>query len=121
MEAWKESDLSQTAFAEREGVNPGTFKWWAYRLGHGSRRVVERESAKASSADKTTFVAVRVRAPASSRGANESPRLTVAHQPLSSAVEVVLANGRRVRCDLAHVEDPRLVALLTLAEGVRAC
>jgi hypothetical protein len=36
-------------------------------------------------------------------------------------VEVVLANGRRVRCRLSQVEDPRLAVLLTLADGVRRC
>ena len=121
MNVWKESGLSKTAFAAREGINLGTFKWWAYRLGYGNRRVVERESAKASSADKVTFVPVRVRASVHSRAAQESARATVAPQPSPSGVEVVLANGRRVRCDLAHVEDPRLAALLTLAEGVLAC
>jgi hypothetical protein len=34
-------------------------------------------------------------------------------------VDVVLANGRRVRCSLSQVEDPRLAVLLTLADGVR--
>ncbi len=121
MDAWKESGLSQTAFAAREGVNLGTFKWWAHQLDRGNRRVVERESAEASSPNKATFVPVRVRASVDSRAAKESARGTVAPQPPSSSVEVVFANGRRVRCDLAHVEDPRLAALLTLAEGVPAC
>lgn len=120
METWKESGLSQTAFAEREAVNLGTFKWWAYRLGHGSRGAAERESAKTIAEEAATFVPVRVRASARSL-ARKSARSPVASQSASSGIEIVLANGRRVRCDLAHAEDPRLAALLTLADAVRVC
>lgn len=30
---WRVSRLSATAFARREGFNPGTLRWWAWRLG----------------------------------------------------------------------------------------
>lgn len=38
-----------------------------------------------------------------------------------SVVEVVLANGRRVRCDLGSADDPRLAKLIDLAEGGARC
>lgn len=120
MEAWKESGLSQTAFAEREGLNLGTFRWWAYRLGHGSRRAAAGEATKSSLAGKATFVPVHVRPSVDGRCATEAAR-PAALQSRSNGVEVVLTNGRRVFCDLAHVEDPRLAALLKLVEEVRSC
>ena len=69
------------------------------------------------------FVPVRVRAsvsagPGVTKVAARSP---VTQARASAGVEVVLANGRRVRCDLAQVDDPRLAALLALAEGAREC
>jgi hypothetical protein len=66
-------------------------------------------------------VRVRARISAGPPVTKVSARPPVTHAPASAGVEVVLANGRRVRCDLAHAEDPRFAALLALAEGARAC
>lgn len=51
-------------------------------------------------------------------------RPTVAVVPTASSadsIEIALVNGRRVRCALSQVGDPRLAALLALAEGGRGC
>jgi len=47
--------------------------------------------------------------------------VVVPNASATDSVEIALANGRRVRCTLAQAGDPRLAALLALAEGGRAC
>jgi transposase-like protein len=121
IEACSRSGLSYAAFAEREGIHPGTFTWWASKLCAGGRRCsLERE---APAANRATFVPVRVRssAPTLARVASELARPSATRTAASGRVEVVLMNGRRVRCDLAQVDDPRLAALLKLAEGGSVC
>lgn len=122
IDAWRRSGLSQSVFSVREDISLGTFKWWVYRLDRANRLVAEHESVRASSVSGPTFVPVRVRGSANSHATNESAHSRVVREePASSSVEVVLANGRRVRCDLAHVSDRRLAELLKLAEGAVGC
>jgi len=124
MEACTRSGLSRAAFAEREGIHPQTFTWWASRLSGGAKRPAPGPSrAPASAVVAAKFVPVRVRASVSAgpRVTKASARRPVRQAPASVGVEVVLVNGRRVRCDLAQVDDPRLAALLALAEGAREC
>jgi hypothetical protein len=118
------SGLSRTAFAERAGIHPGTFTWWASRLGGGTKSpVLERNPSRGSAVDEAKFVPVRVRTSVSAGRsvAKASAPTSLTRSASSEGVEVVLSNGRRVRCDLAQVEDPRLAALFSLAEGVLVC
>lgn len=115
IEACSRSGLSYAAFAEREGIHPRTFTWWASKLGGASRRR-SLDPEATSSTDTATFVPVRVRA-----GGPTHVRPPSARSAASGTVEVVLANGRRVRCDLEQVDDPRLAVLLRIAEGSIVC
>ena len=127
VEACERSGLSRAAFAEREGIHPGTFSFWASRLAPKRAKKLKR----VERAETSSFVPVRVRArdAAAMRGGAGAGRVatgkgTVVVVPSASAtdsVEIALANGRRVRCTLAQAGDPRLAALLALAEGGRAC
>jgi transposase-like protein len=122
IEACSRSGLSYAAFAQREGIHPGTFTWWASKLGAGGRRRSLERGATAA-ANTATFVPVRVRssAPTRARVASELARPSARLTASSSTVEVVLGNGRRVCCDLEQVDDPRLAALLRIAEGGGVC
>jgi len=113
VEACERSGLSRREFAKREGLHRGTFSFWASRL-------APRQKAKppAATGPTSTFVPVRVRR-AEERGIRGPVTGALSNGPASDKVEVVLTNGRRVRCELSQVEDPRLSALLALAEGVR--
>jgi hypothetical protein len=127
VEAWKQSGLSRAAFAGREGVHPGTFSFWASRLAprQSKRTPAPREAAPSS------FVPVRIRAGEMTGervvrgvGRGSAVRRTVAvAEPRSREdnIEIALANGRSVRCTLAQAADPRLTALLAIAEGGRGC
>jgi hypothetical protein len=111
VEACERSGLSRRQFAEREGVHPGTFGFWASRL-------APRQSARrpATTAAAPSFVPVRVRS-AEERESGAHVAHAKSRATVSDKVEVVLSNGRRVRCQLSQVDDPRLSALLALAEG----
>lgn len=116
VEACERSGLSRAAFAEREGIHPGTFGFWASRL--APKRSRSPRVAKVSAL--SGFVPVQVGA----RGARATEVVTskvIAKSPTSNLVEVVLGNGRRVRFDISYAADPRLATLLALAEGGRRC
>jgi hypothetical protein len=112
VEACERSGLSRAAFAEREGIHPGTFGFWASRL--APRR--SRSSRGTKVAVPSGFVPVQI----GTRGARGAEVMN-GKVPTSKRVEVVLGNGRRVRFDLSCAADPRLVTLLALAEGSRGC
>jgi hypothetical protein len=127
VEACERSGLSRAAFAEREGIHPGTFSFWASRL--APRQSRKEKTAGRSAASSFLPVRVRGRDAASERGAAVAGRVgmskpAVAMVPIAceaDSIEIALANGRRVRCALSQVGDPRLAALLALAEGGREC
>jgi hypothetical protein len=112
VEACERSGLSRAAFAEREGIHPGTFGFWASRL--APRR--SRASRGIKVAAPSGFVPVQI-GPGGARGAE----VKNSKEPTTKPVEVVLGNGRRVRFDLSCAADPRLVGLLALAESSRGC
>lgn len=116
VEACERSGLSRAAFAEREGIHPGTFAFWASKL--APRRSCPTRAAKPPA--PSGFVPVRVAAPgAQSTQVVRSKALSNASR--ANPVEVVLGNGRRVRFDLSHSSDPRLAMLLALADGGHGC
>jgi hypothetical protein len=115
VEACKRSGLSRSEFALQEGLHRGTFGYWASRL--APQRGAKRSRAPAP---RSTFVPVRVRGTEQHRADEHVTRAPSRTQGVDK-VEVVLANGRRVRCRLSQVQDPRLAVLLTLADGVRQC
>jgi hypothetical protein len=124
IEACERSGLSRTAFAEREGIHPRTFTWWASRLATGTTKAT-RATNDSKAAEAASFVPVRISASpyasSSPRTAARAEHSTVTRGSLSGRVEVVLMNGRSVRCELEQVDDPRLSVLLSLAEGELAC
>lgn len=113
VEACARSGMSRRAFAEAEGLQPQTFAWWATRLSAKQSGV----SGRTNAAPRTAFVPVRV---SSGVALSERSAATRSNAPTVTAaptVEVILANGRRVRFSLAHASDARLVALFSAAEG----
>lgn len=101
------SGLGRREFAEREGLSTRTFSWWASKL----------------APSRATHVAPCVRGePAFVRVVPTSVSGTKVAAPRgSSHVELVLSNGRVLRCDLEHASDERLVSLIALAERTAAC
>jgi len=115
VEASERSGLSRREFAKREGLHQGTFGFWASRLAPR-----QRATRPATSEATPSFVPVRVRS-AEKRGSGAHVTHVKSRAAVSEKVEVVLGNGRRVRCQLSQVDDPRLAALLVLAEGAARC
>jgi hypothetical protein len=116
VEACEQSGLSRSAFAEREGIHPGTFGFWASRLAPKRSKSARGAKVAASSG----FVPVQI----GTRGTRPTEVVAskaITKSPTSNPVEVVLGNGRRVRFDLSCAADPRLATLLVLAEGGRRC
>ena len=124
VEACERSGLSRAGFAEREGIHPGTFSFWA-------SRIAPKRGSKAEGAAASLLVPVRVRArgaaaeravASAGRVAMSKPAVVVVpNAAAGDSIEIALANGRHVRCMLSQVGDPRLAALLALAEGGRGC
>lgn len=88
---WKSSGLSARAFCRAEGINEPMFYWWR-------REFIRRDESGA----KPAFLPVQV----------------VVEKPESptGSVEIVLANGRRVRVGVGF--DPQtLVRVVELLEG----
>jgi hypothetical protein len=82
----------------------------------GSSFVPVRVRGRAASTDRTVVGDVRI-----ARGKPAAAAAVAPNGTSADGVEIALANGRRIRCALSQVDDPRLGALLTLAEGGRAC
>ena len=107
VDACERSGLDRRTFAAREGLQERTFLWWASKLA----------SAQApKGAAQGGFIPVKVRG---ASGVEEPVRTATSVEP--STVEIVLANGRLVRCDLAQANDPRLAKLVALAEMADRC
>lgn len=107
VDACERSGLDRRTFAAREGLQERTFLWWASKLA----------SARApNETERCGFIAVKVR---DDSAVEEPVRTATSIKP--SAIEIVLANGRMVRCDLAQANDPRLAKLVALAEMAGRC
>ena len=108
IDACERSGLGRREFAEREGLHERTFAWWAAKLApSGAKRGRPRRD--------PPFV------PVVSIGVSE-PKASTARVPLgASPVEIVLGNGRVLRCDLEQASDERLVLLIALTERMPAC
>lgn len=105
--ACERSGLDRRAFAAREGLQERTFLWWASKLAPAQ---APKETAQG------VFVRVKVRGDSE---VEEPVRAATSVKP--SMIEIVLANGRLVRCDLAQASDPRLASLVALAEAGGRC
>lgn len=92
---WKRSGLGATAFAEREGVDPGQLSWWKWRL---KSRTPEHAAA---------IVPVRV-------VARREP-VAVAEAPTAS-IEVALPSGARLRVGCG-VDEETLVRVVRALES----
>jgi hypothetical protein len=107
VKACERSGLSRKLFAAKEGLQARTFFWWASKLAPARAAKV---------AAQRGFIPVRVR----SESSMEQPvRSATSIKP--STIEIVLANGRLVRCDLAQANDPRLANLVAIAERAGRC
>jgi hypothetical protein len=113
VEACKRSGLSRSEFAIQEELHRGTFGYWASRF--APKRGPKRSTV---AAPRPIFEPVRVRR-AEEHRAGEHVQRAPSGTHAADKVEVVLANGRRVRCNLSQADDPRLAVLLKLADGVR--
>ena len=118
VEVCDQSGLSRRAFVEREGLQPHTFAWWSTRLSPKQSRATRAPRGVALA--PAHFVPVRVSAGRGQEQGRAARRQTEVAEA-TPTIEVVLSNGRRVRCSLAHAGDPRLVALLSAAEGGGGC
>ncbi|MEY4515637.1 MAG: hypothetical protein RLZZ450_7759 [Pseudomonadota bacterium] len=105
--ACERSGLNRKAFAASEGLQERTFLWWASKLAPARAAKVRAQSG---------FIPVRVR---SDLRVEEPVRSTTSIK--TSTIEIVLSNGRLVRCDLAQANDPRLANLVALAERDGRC
>jgi hypothetical protein len=105
--AFERSGLDRRTFAAREGLQERTFLWWASKL--ASARA-PKETAQG------VFIPVKVRGDSD---VEEPVRTATSIKP--STIEILLANGRLVRCDLAQANDPRLANLVALAEMAGRC
>lgn len=105
--ACERSGLDRKAFAASEGLRESTFLWWASKLAPVR---APKETAHGG------FIAVKVRGDSA---VEEPVRSATSVEP--STIEIVLANGRLVRCDLAQANDPRLAKLVALAEMAGRC
>jgi hypothetical protein len=65
-ERWKASGQSKSTFCEREGVSDASFHWWLRELARRDRRPtrVRVQKPKAAASAKSTFLPVRLVAPA---------------------------------------------------------
>ena len=81
VEAWKASGLTSKQFGAQHGIRAGTLLWWSWRLGAKSKQPLAVRSAtppvKVASIAPLTFIEMTA--------------------PRSEPLEVVLANGLRVR------------------------
>jgi transposase len=103
---WRRSGQSAADYAKAHDLDKGTLGWWGTRL---------RADANAAAAPRPVrepaFLAVRV----SDAQAHETPA-----RPVDTELEVVLANGRRVRI-AGDFDAERVGRLLAVAEGVARC
>jgi hypothetical protein len=107
IKSYERSGLSRKAFAAREGLQARTFVWWASKLSPVRAAHVTAQQGR--------FIPVRV------RGESAVEEVLVATSVKPSTIEIVLANGRLVRCDLAQANDPRLANLVAIAERAGRC
>jgi len=93
IERWKESGLTAAEFAREIGVSEKSVRWWKWQLAGKATKAPRGSKAKTAMSPLTFMEVSSVQ---------------------SAAIEVVLANGIRVR--LAHLEDA--VVFVRLLEGV---
>lgn len=102
--SWQRSGQPAEQYASEHDLSKGTLLWWSCQLRkeQGVRPAGRRRSAKA----KAAFLPVKVR---------EAPV-----EPDEGSLEVVLANGRRVRI-CGRFDAERVGQLLAVVEGGAAC
>ena len=104
VQSWRRSGQSAEEYAAEHDLSKGTLLWWSCRLRkeQGARPAGRRAPAK----PKHAFLAVKVR--------------KTAVEPDEGTLEVVLANGRRIRIG-GHFDAERVGQLLAVVEGGAAC
>lgn len=105
VERWRRSGLTADRFAEQEGVNARTLAFWKWRLKRdGAAQVVTNFGSMAEK--RVAFVEVI------------APRAASSGETRSTAIEVVLPTGYRVRV-AGSFERSTLVELLDVLEARR--
>ena len=117
---WSGSGLSKVAFCRKRGLSPSAFHWWKGELSRrdaakGSRGVGASSGASREATERPAFVAVHV-----AEGAVDGAAVPLqASGRGEGAVEVVLANGRRVRVN-SGFDEKVLTGVVRVLEGL-AC
>ena len=100
---WRESRGTAAEYAAEHGLHAGTLAAWGSKVGSAGAE------SEAASRAVVAFLPVRVAGQVGKESA-----------PMTSVMEVVLLNGRRVRVGKEFDEDA-VARLLDVAEGGRAC
>ena len=106
MRSWRRSGQSAEQYAAEHDLSKGTLLWWSCRLGKEQGSSPARRRAPTRTKADSAFLAVKVR---------QTPV-----EPDEGSLEVVLANGRRVRI-CGRFDAERVGQLLAVVEGGAAC
>lgn len=96
VQAWHRSGLTASAFADREGINPRSLTWWAWKL--------RQDGTAADEAKRPAFVPIEV-----------VPGPTVV---ATERLEVVLPGGARL-CVPAQFDPSALAQVISVLEGAQ--
>ncbi|SRR5258708_487202 len=91
VEDWRASGLDATSFARKHGLSEASLKWWKWQLSRKRRSRSKKARAKREAISPLTFIEM-------------TPAI------VGAALEVVLANGARIR--IAPDFDPVVLARL---------
>ena len=103
---WRESGLSATQYAQTHKLKVARLLWWSAKIKHGRNGTETRVDAGPG---PVAFLPLRTRQARVESSASEA-----------ACIEVVLANGRRVRM-IGSVDIAQLGRVLTAAEGGATC
>jgi hypothetical protein len=106
VERWRQSGLGAPEYAQQHGLKVARLLWWSAKLKHGRKGTEARVDAGPG---PVAFLPLRMRQERVESSASET-----------GCIEVVLANGRRVRV-LGSVNIAQLGRVLTAAEGGDPC
>ena len=104
---YQASGLDRASFCAGERVNPGTFSWWACKLGREGAVVVASSLAVAST---PPFIPVRVMG----RGSSTPPTARPEESPCY--VELTLSHGAVLRLDPERLSERGMARLASLAK-----
>lgn len=104
---YQASGLDRVSFCAEEGVNPGTFAWWACKLGREGAVALGRSGAAAKA---PSFLPVRVLGRAS-----PTPSM-VRSEESACCVELTLSHGAVLRLDPERLSERGIARVAALAK-----